>query len=132
MTTLFITLLLMQSSLLLPPRAAIENPAAVSQIPAKLRKDFDKLWSRFLTAKADTQLTKDLDNLVKKQKTFDSALTIEGYIELYRGNDSAAALKFQQALALNSSNRIAAYYLAELAYAHEDYAQANALYSRLL
>src|SRR5438128_1929949 len=132
MNTCLIALLLMQSLLLLPPRTAIENPAAVSEVPAKLRKDYDKVWVRFLTGTADTQLTKDLDNLVKKQRNFDSALTIQGYLELYKGNDAGATQKFQQALTMNSNNRIALYYLGELAYTHQDYVRANTFYSLLL
>lgn len=132
MNTFLIALLLMQSLLLLPPRTAIENPAAVSEVPAKLRKDYDKVWVRFLTGTADTQLTKDLDNLVKKQRNFDSALTIQGYLELYKGNDAGATQKFQQALTMNSNNRIALYYLGELAYTHQDYVRANTFYSLLL
>src|SRR5438105_806552 len=132
MNTFLIALLLMQSSLLLPPRTAIENPAVVSAVPAKLQKDYDKLWTRFLAGTADTRLTKDLDNLVKKQKNFDPALTIQAYIELYKGNDAAATQKFQQALGMNASNRIALYYLGELAYTHQDYVRANTFYSMLL
>jgi len=132
MNTFLIALLLVQSSLLLPPRAAVENPATVSQIPPKLQKDYNKLWLRFVTGKADTQLAKDLDNLIKKQKDFDPALTLEGYLELYRGNDAAASQKFQQALTANSRNSIALYYLAELAYTHRDYVHANTFYSMLL
>jgi len=132
MNMLLLPLLLLQSSLLLPPRTALENPAAVSRVPAKIQKDYDKLWSRFVAAKADSQLTRDLDSLIKKQKTFDPAVTLEAYIELYKGNDAGAAQKFQQAYSLNPGNRIALYYLAELAYAHQDYSQANRFYSLLL
>ncbi|HYR42780.1 MAG TPA: S-layer homology domain-containing protein [Terriglobia bacterium] len=132
MNTFLIGLLLMQSSLLLPPRTAIENPAVVSAVPAKLQKDYVKLWTRFLAGSADTKLTKDLDNLVKKQKNFDAALTIQAYIELYKGNDAAAIQKFQQALGMNANNRIALYYLGELAYTHQDYVRANTFYSLLL
>jgi tetratricopeptide (TPR) repeat protein len=132
MNTFLIALLLMQSSLLMPPRSAIENPAVVSAVPAKLRKDYDKLWNRFLAGTGDMQLTRDLDNLIRKQKNFDPAVTIEGYIELYKGNDAAATQKFQQALAMNSNNRIALYYLGELAYTRQDYVHANTFYSMLL
>src|SRR5262245_49566585 len=131
MNSLMIVLLL-QSSLLLPPRSLAVNPAAVSQVPAKLQRDYDKLWSRFVAGQADVQLAKDIENFLKKQKNFDPALTIAAYIELYKGNDAVAAGKFQQALTANSKNLIAVYYLGELAYAHQDYAQANTFYSLLL
>lgn len=132
MNSFFLVLLLLQSSLLLPPRGSAVNPAAVSSVPAKLQKDYDKLWSRFVSGQSDAQLTKDIANFTKKQKNFDPVLTIEAYIELYRGNDAAAARKFQQALSINSKNWIAAYYLAELAYTHQDYGRANTFYSLLL
>src|SRR5438270_2857407 len=132
MNTFLIALLVLQSSLLLPPRAAIENPAVVSAVPPKLQKDYNRLWTRFLMGTGDAQLTKDLDNIIKKQKNFDPALTIEAYIELYKGNEAAATQKFQQALAMNSNNRIALYYLGEIAYTHQDYVRANTFYSLLL
>ena len=132
MNTCLVALLFLQSALLLPARAEIENPAAVSQVPAKLQKDYNKVWSRFLSGQADSQLTKDLDLLIKKQKNFDPAMTIAGFLELYKGNDAGAAQKFQQAFDANSNNRIAVYYLAELAYAHKDYIRANTFYSILL
>ena len=132
MNTIFLALLLLDSSLLLPPRAAMENPAAVSNVPAKIKKDYDKLWARFVAGKADAQVTKDLDKLLKKQKNLDAAVIIQAYIDLYRGNDGVAGQKFKQALALNSANRISLFYLAELSFARSDYAEANRLYSLLL
>src|SRR2546430_5726741 len=132
MNICLLAFLLLQSSLLLPPRGSAVNPAAISPVPAKLQKDYDKLWARFVSGQSDAQLTKDIANFTKKQKNFDPVLTIEAYIELYKGNDAAAARKFQQALAINSKNWIAAYYLAELAYTHQDYGQANTFYSLLL
>src|SRR5206468_2835230 len=71
MNTFLMVVLLLQSSLLLPPRNLAVNPAAVSQVPAKLQKDYDKLWSRFISGQADAQLTKDIDNFLKKQKNFE-------------------------------------------------------------
>ncbi len=110
----------------------MENPAVVSPIPPKLKKDYDKLWTRFTLGKDDAKLVKDLDNLLKKQKGFDPALTLQAYIELYRGNEPLAAQKFEQVLSINPNHRIALYYLAEILYAHADYARASTLYSRLL
>ena len=98
-------------SLLLPPRAAIENPAVASQIPLKIRKDYDKLWTRFVSGKEDAKLVKDLDKLIKKQKTFDPALIIEAYIDLYKRDDVAARQKLTQALTRSPNNPIALYYL---------------------
>ena len=119
-------------SLLLPARNAIENPAAVSEVPAKLKKDYDKLWVRFTEGKDDAKLVKDLDNLLKKQKDLAAALIIEAYIDLYQNNETSAGRKFEQVLAGNPGNRIALYYLAEFAFARNDYARASDLYSRLL
>jgi len=119
-------------SLLLPARNAIENPAAVSEVPAKLKKDYDKLWVRFTQGNDDAKLVKDLDNLLKKQKDLAAALIIEAYIDLYQNNETSAGRKFEQVLAGNPGNRIALYYLAEFAFARNDYARASDLYSRLL
>ena len=124
--------LVLQSSLALPPRTAMENPAVISPIPAKLKKDYDKLWARFVAAKEDAKVVKDLDKLIKKQKDFDSAIMLQAYLELYKGDDTAARQRFMQALMLNPNNRIALYYLAELAYAHNDHARATTLYAQLL
>ncbi|HEY2384704.1 MAG TPA: S-layer homology domain-containing protein [Terriglobia bacterium] len=131
MTGLLIALVL-QSSLLLPPRTALENPAAVSQIPPKLAKDYASLWARFVAGKEDAKLEKDLDKLLKKQKTFDPALLLQGYIRLYAHDEAAASQKFMQAVAINPKNRIAVYYLAEIANAHDDYVAAATYYAQLM
>jgi tetratricopeptide (TPR) repeat protein len=57
--------------------------------------------------------------------------TIQGYVSLYGGDDTAAREKFMRALTLNPKNRIALYYLAELAYVHGEYARAATLYAEL-
>jgi len=127
----FLTFLLLQS-LLLPPRSAMQNPALVSVVPQKLKKDYDKLWTRFLVGKDDAKLVQDVDNLIKRQKDFPAAITIEAYLDLYKGDAPSAASKFRQVAALNPNNTIALYYLAELAFASHDYAAANDFYSGLL
>jgi tetratricopeptide (TPR) repeat protein len=130
MTTILIALLL-QSSLLLPPRTAIENPAVVSPAPPKIARDYDMLWARFVAGREDAKLVKDLDSFLKKQKDFDPPLVIEGYISLYVGDEMTARQRMTQALAINPKNRIAIYYLAEIAYLRQDYAQAATLYAQL-
>jgi len=127
-----VLIVILLQSLLLPARNAIENPAAVSEVPAKLKKDYDKLWVRFTQGNDDAKLVKDLDNLLKKQKDLAAALIIEAYIDLYQNNETSAGRKFEQVLAGNPGNRIALYYLAEFAFARNDYARASDLYSRLL
>src|SRR5262245_59079962 len=124
--------LLMQSLLALPPRTAMENPAAATDIPQKLRKDYDLAWARFVTAKDDGRLVKDLDKILQKQKTFDAAWTLEGYLALYKGEDATAREKFTQAVTANPKNRIATYYLSEMAFAQNEYARAATLYAQLL
>jgi tetratricopeptide (TPR) repeat protein len=90
------------------------------------------MWARFVGALEDAKLTKDIDKFLQKQKTFEPAWMIEGYIALYKGDDIAARQKFTQAVTLNPNNRIALYYLAELAYTHGEYARATTLYTQLL
>lgn len=128
---LFVIALLLQS-LPLPPRTAMENPAAVLEVPQKLKKDYDKLWTRFLAGMEDAKVVKDLDKLLKKQKDFSAAVTIEAYIALYQHQDPSAIRKFEQVLSANPGNRIALYYLAELAFARGDYARSSDLYSKLI
>jgi tetratricopeptide (TPR) repeat protein len=130
MNLVLIALLL--QSLLLPPRMALQNPATVSAVPQKLKKDYDKLWIRFVSGKEDAKVSKDLDKLLKKQKDLAAAITIGAYIDLYNGNDSTAVPKLLQALSINPNDNMALYYLAELAFAGQDYAGANDFYSRLL
>ena len=128
---LFLIALLLQS-IPVPPRAAMENPALTSPVPQKLKKDYDKLWARFLAGKQDVNLVKDLDKLLAKQKNFDAAVIVEAYVDLSQGKDVSAVQKFERALVLTPSNRIALYYLAEMAFARRDYARASDLYSKLL
>src|SRR2546426_663515 len=128
---LLLVLLLLQS-LLLPPRYAMENPAAVSAVPEKLKNNYDKLWSRFTVGKDDAKVLTDFDRLLKRQKNFEAAVLVQAYIHLYTRNEPEAANKLEQALAINPNNRIAIYYLAELAFARADYARASDLYARLL
>jgi tetratricopeptide (TPR) repeat protein len=124
--------LVLQSSLVLPPRTGMENPAAVSLIPRKLQKNYDKLWKRFIGGTDDAKLRKDLDSLLRKEKTFDPALVIEGYLALYKSDNTAAQARFSDALKVNPNNRIAVYYLAEVAFARAEYTQAATLYGQLL
>src|SRR5262245_42631716 len=122
----------LQSSLVLPPRTDMENPAAGSPIPRQLQKNYDKLWNRFIAGSDDTKLCKDLDSILKKEKTFDPAWVIEGYLALYKGDNTAARARFSDALKVNPTNRIAIYYLAELSFARGEYTQAATQYGQLL
>jgi len=110
----------------------MENPAAVSEVPRKLAKDYTDLWKRFVAGKNDAKTEKDLDNLLKKQKKFDPALTIEGYLHLYSHDTAGARQKFLAAFTINPKNRIAVYYLAEIAFEQQEYAAAASLYAQLL
>jgi tetratricopeptide (TPR) repeat protein len=129
---LLLLALVLQSSLVLPPRTGMENPAAVSPIPRKLQKNYDKLWKRFIGGTDDAKLRKDLESLLRKEKTFDPAWVMEGYLALYKGDNAAARARFSDALKVNPNNRIAVYYLAELAFARGEYTQAATLYGQLL
>jgi tetratricopeptide (TPR) repeat protein len=130
MNSLLIVLLL--QSLLLPPRVSLENPSAVSTVPQKLKKDYDKAWALFVNAKEDPKLAKELEKLNKKQKNFDAVLTIQAYLDLYAKNDADAQRKFEELVSRDDDNRIALYYLAEFAYLRGDYGSANDYYTRLL
>jgi tetratricopeptide (TPR) repeat protein len=129
---LFLIALLLQIVVPVPPRIAMENPAAVSPVPPKAKKDYDKLWSQFLTAKEDAKLVKELDKFLRKQKNSDAAIMIQAYLELHKRNNPGAAQKFEQVLAIKPDHRIAQYYLAELLFASGDYGRANSLFEKLL
>jgi tetratricopeptide (TPR) repeat protein len=109
----------------------MENPAVVSPAPSKIAKDYAALWARFLAGNSDGRLEKDLDNFSKKQKTYDPAFVIAGYIRLYLRDYMGASQKFMQAAAINPKNRIAVYYLAEIAYLNQEYTRAADLYTQL-
>lgn len=116
-----------------PPRSALENPAILlPPIPQKVKKDYDKLWARFLAGKQDAKLVKDLDKFVARQQNLDAPLIVEAYIDLSQRKDLPAVQKFERVLALNPNNRIALYYLAELAFARLEYARASDFYAKLL
>src|SRR5262245_6136876 len=129
---LLLVAFLAQSSLVLPPRGPIDNPAVVSPVPQKLKKDYEKIWGRFITGTDDGKLAKDLDKFLQKQKTSDPGWIIQGYLSLYKRENATAQAKFMQALQVSPKNRIALYYLAELAFANGDYARSAALYAELL
>jgi tetratricopeptide (TPR) repeat protein len=127
-----ILLALLLQSLLLPPRTAMQNPALISPVPQKIKKDYDKLWTRFVAGKEDAKVMKDLNKLLTKQKDLSAAIAIEGYLDLYAGNNAGAASKFLRVVSIDPNHTVALYYLAELAFVGQDYASATSFYSRLL
>jgi tetratricopeptide (TPR) repeat protein len=127
----FIIAFLLQS-FPMPPRSVIENPAALSPVPKKVQKDFDKLWQRFLKATEDPKVLKDGDKLLKKNNGLAAVLILEAYVDLYNGDVSKAESKLWEALAASPSNRIALSYLADVAFNRSEFGQASDLYARLL
>src|SRR5688572_3627710 len=119
-------------SLTLPPRVSMENPASISPIPQKLRKDYDKLWSRFVAGREDAKVLNDLNKLLKKQKDLTAAMIVSAYIDMHAGKDSSAIPRFRQVLTINPKDKIALYYLGEFAFAGRDYTGAADYYSKLL
>jgi hypothetical protein len=117
-----------------PPRATLENPAAVTPIPKKIQKDYDKLWQKFLAAKSpkdDAKVASDTTNLLKKNKDFPPLLVLQAYLAFYGTQPGAAGLQFAVVLSKDPVNRIALYYLSEIAYARGDFAAASDFYGRL-
>jgi tetratricopeptide (TPR) repeat protein len=133
MNTLLIVVLL--QSLFLPSRPALENPAAALQVPAPLKKDYDKAWVRFTankTAKDDVRVAKDLEKLLQKKKDLDPALIVLAYIDLYAGRPVEAERKLTQVLERNPNQALVLSHLAELAFSRNDYTRAADLFTRLL
>src|SRR5262245_38006924 len=100
-----LALVLLFQSLTLPSRSAIENPATVSPIPDKLKKDYDKAWTRFTAGNEDGRLLKDLNKILQKQKGFEAGRVVTAYLSLYMGDAKAAQENFSEALVINPDNR---------------------------
>ncbi len=118
----------------MPPRTALENPATVTPVPKKLAKDYDKLWNRFLKArgKDDEKILKDAGKLLQKNPGFSQVLMISAYIDLYSNRVPEAEAKLEKVLGPDPKNKIALSYLADFAFAREDYSRSSDLYSRLM
>src|SRR5215831_1006577 len=129
-TLFFITLLLQISAA--PPRSSLQNPAIANPVPAKVRKDYDKLWQRFGKGKEDEKVLSDADKLLKKNPDVVSLIILEAYIDWYAKRNAAAESKFEQILKASPGNRIALSYLSDAAFNRQDYRRAYDLYSKLL
>lgn len=118
----------------MPPRTAVPNPAQVTVVPQKQKKDYDKLWARFVKArdKDDPKIVNDAEKLLKKTPTLSALIVLEAYIDLYNNRVPAAEARFERVLGHDPKNRIALSYLAEFAFSRENYPRASALYTRLL
>jgi len=130
MITLLLALLV--HSMTLPPRTALENPAAHVQIPKQLKKDYDKTWARFVSGKEDSNVLRDTGKLLKRQKNFAPAMVVEAYVDLYSERTEDADRRFKDVLEQNPSDRIALFYLAELNFSRDDFLAASDYYGRLL
>jgi tetratricopeptide (TPR) repeat protein len=131
MTAALIITLLLQT-LAAIPRASVENPAVTEPVPAKLKKDYDKLWQRFARGKEDDKVMKDTDKLLQKNPNVVALVMLEAYIDLYGHRTSASEAKFEQVLKLSPNSKVALSYLSDAALNREDYRRALDLYSRLL
>lgn len=116
----------------------VENPSVAYPVPKNLQKDYDKLWKRFVAApvakdaaKEDAKVSAEFDKLLKKNPDAVAAMLVQAYIDLYAGQPAKAEQRFETILAKRPADRVALYYLAEFAYARNDYARASGLYRRL-
>ena len=132
MKTILIALLLQQQPFTMPPRNAVPNPATLNPIPQKLKKDYDKLWTRFLKGTEDVKVMKDAENLLKKNRTFSQLIAMEAYLDLYGKRYKDAETRFDKVLSLDNRHRVALSYLAEFAFGRDEYARASDLYDRLM
>jgi tetratricopeptide (TPR) repeat protein len=127
----FLIAFLLQSQLALPPRTGLENPARRNPVPKQLQKDYDKLWTRFLSGKEDPKVAKEFDKLLKKKADVIAPLIVQAYMDIYAGRALDAESKFQAILAKRPSEAIALYYLAEMAYSRGDFVTATGFYTNL-
>jgi len=132
MTWPLLAALLLQASFTPIPRTAIQNPAAVSPIAPKIRKDYDKLWQLFRGGQDDAKVVKDADKILKKNPDAAALLIVEAYTDLYARRLSDAEAKLERVLTIDFGNTIALSYLADLAFSREDYDRATDWYTRLL
>lgn len=130
MTFLLIAFLL-QAQIPLPGRTDLENPSARNPVPRQLQKDYDKLWKRFLSGKEDARVLKDSEKLLKKNADAVAPLLLQSYVDIHAGRLADAERKLQGVLSRRPSEPIALFYLAEIAYAREDFLGATRFYTRL-
>ena len=130
MTFLLIAFLL-QAQIPLPGRTALENPSARNPVPRQLQKDYDKLWKRFLSGKEDARVLKDSEKLLKKNADAVAPLLLQSYVDIYAGRLANGERKLQSVLSRRPSEPTALFYLAEIAYAREDFLEATRFYTRL-
>ncbi len=117
-----------------PSRTSLENPAAVTPIPKKLQKDYDKLWMKVLASKSpkdDAKVASDTAKLLKTNKDFPPLLIIQAYLAFNGAQPGAAEPEFADVLLKDPNNRIALFYLSEMAYSRSDFVAASNLYARL-
>jgi tetratricopeptide (TPR) repeat protein len=131
MKLLLLTLLL-QSPVTLPPRANLANPATGIEVPKQLKKDYDKLWTRFLLGKEDVKVSTEADKLLKKDKNFIPALMIQFYVHYYAGRTGEAERIIAGILERRPEDRFALKFLGDLAYSRNEHERVVELYGRLL
>jgi tetratricopeptide (TPR) repeat protein len=119
-------------SLTLPPRTALENPAAHVEVPKQLKKDYDKTWARFVSGKEDSNVLRDTSKLLKKQRNFAPAMVVEAYVDLYSERTEDAERRFKEILEQNPTDRIALFYLAEMNFSRDEFLAASDYYERLI
>jgi tetratricopeptide (TPR) repeat protein len=129
--TFLLIVFLLQAQIPLPGRTALENPSVRNPVPRQLQKDYDKLWKRFLSGKEDARVLKDSEKLLKKNADAVAPLLLQSYVDIYAGRLADGERKLQSVLSRRPSEPIALFYLAEIAYAREDFVGATHFYTRL-
>ncbi len=118
---------------LLLKRSAVTNPAtSVCGARETSKRHYDKIWDRFVKGREDANLLKDADKFLQKNRNVVPVIIVEAYIDLYNARARQAEVRLEQVFSLEPRNRIALSYLAEFAFARQDYAQASDLYARLI
>ena len=134
----FFLLILLQAIPALPGRAKLQNPVVANPVPKQVQKDYDKLWKRFVAApnakdvaKEDAKVSAEFDKVLKKNPDLVAIMWVQTYMDFYAGRQPMAEQRLQAILAKRPADRDALYYLAEFAYARNDYILASGLYRRL-
>jgi tetratricopeptide (TPR) repeat protein len=130
MTSLLFVLFL-QAQIAMPARATLPDPSAGNPVPKQMQKDYDQLWKRFLSGKDDAKVFADLDKVSKKNPDVVPPLLVQAYLDLYSGRLKDGEQRLRTALSKRPSDTVALRFLAEIAYARNDFVEANDFYTRL-
>src|SRR5690349_1815079 len=88
----------------MPPRNVLENPAVRTPVAKKVQKDYDKIWTLFVTGSNDAKVKKESDKLLKKNRDLFQLVIVQAYVDLYGKRVPDAEKKFELVLQSQPKN----------------------------